>query len=163
MSATISKAKFDQILSLYELREKKLLDRIAVFRIELENLLEKLAEQKELIKTLKDELQSLHDMRSNQNIEAMSVQSFLAESSRRQWLTLDLEKEEFYLPGFETDVAQARRKLARAQRSWARMRERSKALKQKMEQQQQSERVRQTRLDETSQDERQALGVSQHG
>ena len=163
MSTTISKPNFDRMQSLYELREKKLLDSISVLRGELDTLLEKLAEQQQLIKTLRDDLEELHSMRSNQNIDDMSVQSFRVESERREWLIYDLEKEEFYLPGFETDVAEGRKKLAVARGKWVRMRERSKALQKNMEEQRRHERNKQVRLDEAVQDERQVIGSNQHG
>lgn len=163
MKTAISQASFDQMLTLYGLRERKLLDSIGGHRLELENLLEKLSEQKLLIETLRDELQALHFMRSNQNVNSMSAQSFQTESSRRQWLTYDLEKEEFYLPAFQSDVADERNKLAVAERNWVRMRERTKALEKTMEEQRQHERHKQTRLDEAVQDEQRNLGLSHHG
>lgn len=163
MKTANSPSSFDQLRTLYDLREKKLLDNMAAYRVELEEFSIKLAEQQDLIQSLRDELDALHAMRSKQNIDALTSHSLRAESDRRRLLTADLEKEEFYLPGFESDVKKAQGKLKLAERKWQRMRERTEALKQTMERQRQKDRQRQARREEAEQDDRQKTGVSYYG
>jgi len=160
MKTELSPIRFKQMRKLYELREKKLLDAIGEQRIELEVQIGKLAEQQTIIQTLREELEELHLMRSKQHINSMSAQSLRDESARREWLVYDLEKEEFYLPGIESDVKQARIELAKRQRNWTRMRERIKALEQTLEQQRQKDLSKTVRIEEALLDERQKTGTN---
>lgn len=163
MTVSIGKASLQQLRSLYELREKRALEAIAEQRVELDRVLEKLAEQQALIKELQDELGELHRRRSSKNIAEMTADSLQAESNRRRWLLYDLEQEVFYLPGFESDVKDARHELQQRQKAWARTRERIKALEQQAGKQLGRDRRRQGRAEDALLDDRAKPRNIDHG
>ena len=163
MIAGVSDSSLQKLRSLYELREKRALEAIAVQRVEVDRVLEKLAEQVALIKKLRDELNDLHLMRSSTNINEMTAESMQAESNRRRWLVYDLEQEDFYLPGFESDVQAARHELHQRQKAWARARECIKALEQQSDKKLSQRRRTQSRVDDALLDDRAITRIIEHG
>ncbi|ASJ70506.1 hypothetical protein [Granulosicoccus antarcticus] len=164
MSMQVSERELQQLRSLYELREKQALEAISEQRLEVERVLRLLAEQQQLICGLSDELIELHNMRSTTSIQDMTAQSLQAESARRRWLTYDLEQEKFYLPGFNSDVADARRELAVRQRAWVRTRDRIKSLDQQALKIEAGHRLIQARKEDALLDDRRTTpGASLHG
>lgn len=155
--------QLQQLRILYGLRDKRAQEAVSEQRLELDRVLGKLAEQKALLLKLRDELSALHNMRSRTNIEQMSAQSLQAESDRRRWLLYDLEQEEFYLPGFESDVHEARVELALRQRAWTRARERLKALDQQDCKIKSRLGQARARAEDAMLDERPTTGLNNHG
>lgn len=154
MSVQIDNRDLEQLHQLYALREQRALESIAEQRIELERVQGRLAEQEALIKSLRDELHALHQMRAKNAIQTMTAVSLRAESDRRHMLTQDLEMEDFYLPGFESDVSEAQTELAVRRRIWARTRDRSKGLKQMADKNQKDTHRHQSRREDASLDDR---------
>ncbi|MFK7855254.1 MAG: hypothetical protein AB8B79_14120 [Granulosicoccus sp.] len=154
MSMQVETREIEQLHQLYKLREKRALQLIAEQRVELERVQGRLDEQRALVQSLRDELESLHQLRSKNEIKSMTALSLRAESDRRNMLTQELEMEDFYLPGFLRDVKDAKYELAARQRNWARTRDRIKGLK-KVEDKNQRERLkRQSRLEDALLDDR---------
>ena len=154
MSASLGSRDVGQLQQLYTLREKRALGAIATQRIELDRVLGRLAEQQALIESLRDELAELHQLRSNSAIQNMTPTSLRAQSDRRHVLTQDLEMEDFYLPGFESDVSDARRELQVRQRAWTSIREQIKSLNKVLDKNQSNARRRQSRLEDALLDDR---------
>ena len=163
MNADVGDSWLQKLRSLYALREKRALEAIAEQRIEVNGVLEKLAVQVALIKALRDELNDLHLMRSSKNISDMTAESMQAESNRRRWLVYDLEQEDFYLPGFESDVEAARHELYQRQKAWARLRECIKALEQQADKKRSQYRRTQSRMDDALLDDRATIRMTEHG
>lgn len=154
MSASLGSRDVEQLQQLYTLREQRALAAIATQRIELDRVLGRLAEQQALIESLRDELAELHQLRSNSAIQNMTPTSLRAQSDRRHVLTQDLEMEDFYLPGFESDVSDARRELQVRQRGWTSIREQIKSLNKVLDKNQSNARRRQSRLEDALLDDR---------
>lgn len=163
MNADLGDSSLQKLRSLYALREKRALEAIAEQRIEVNRVLEKLAVQVALIKELRDELNDLHLMRSSKNISDMTAESMQAESNRRRWLVYDLEQEDFYLPGFESDVEAARHELYQRQKAWARSRECIKALEQQADKKLSQYRRTQSKMDDALLDDRATIRMTEHG
>lgn len=146
--------EIEQLHQIYKLREKRALQLIADQRVELERVQCRLDEQQALIKSLKDELESLHQLRSKNEIKSMTAISLRAESDRRNVLTQELEMEDFYLPGFVRDVKDAMQELAARQRNWARTRDHIKGLEKVEDKNQRELRKKQSRLEDALLDDR---------
>lgn len=148
---------------LFLLQEQRALDVLRAQRIKLENVTQRLNEQQQLISDLRAELDASHQMRSSGKINTLSASLLIAESAYRESLTRELDKEEFYLPGFQSDVSDAQADFARHQRVWRKSRERIKALEQ-----QSSHRANETarkliRQEESARDDGLTTGVSPYG
>lgn len=130
MSGLGSPQNLQQLQQLYSLREKRALAAISEQRVELDRVQARLVVQQTLIKSLKDELIALHQMRSATAINTMSALSLRAESDRRRMLTLDLEMEVFYLSGFVSDVSDAQIELAARRKQWTRIGDQIRGLEQ---------------------------------
>ena len=154
MSASLGSRDVEQLQQLYTLREKRALEAIATQRIELDRVLGRLAQQQALIESLRDELVELHQLRSNSAIHNMTPTSLRAQSDRRHVLTQDLEMEDFYLPGFENDVSDARREIQVRERAWTSIREQIKSLNKVLDKNQSNARRRQSRLEDALLDDR---------
>ena len=128
MSTAATEDELHKLRTLYLLREKKALAALSEQQLEVARVLARREEQLELIRGLREDLAQLYERRSTSNIGDMTAQSLQQESDRRRWLVHDLEQEEFYLPGFESDVADAKSELRMRQRAWLRVRERLKML-----------------------------------
>lgn len=163
MSMQVTEKDLLQLRTLYELREKQALAAISEQHLEVERVLGRLAEQQALIRGLRDELTELHRMRSKGNIQDMTAQSLQAESTRRRWLTYDLEQEDYYLPGFVGDVEDARNELLVRQRAWVRIRDRIKSLEQQVLKVQARHRLNQARKEDALLDDRKPPGLTVHG
>ena len=128
MSSQVAGNELQKLRSLYLLRENQAIAAVSEQRLEVERVIARRKEQLELIHGLREDLADLHERRSNSRIGDMTAQSLQQETDRRRWLIYDLEQEEFYLPGFESDVAEAEAELRTRQKVWARIRERMKML-----------------------------------
>lgn len=160
---TAEQGKLQQLRTLYELREKRAHEAVVEQRQELTIVQDKLSEQRVLVRTLRDELEALHQMRSRSNIQQMTAHSLQAESDRRRWLLYDLEKEEYYIPAMESDVDIARAELAARQRAWTIARERIKVLEQQGVKIQSRIRQVQARTEDALLDERTTPGLTSYG
>lgn len=127
-TANVSERDITSLKTLYQLREKRALMAVSEQRKELSRLEAEKEKQEQIITCIKDELDELHKMRTMQNMQSLSASALVAESTRRHILTQDLEKEEFYLPGFINDVLAAQAELERCEHAWLIVRERAKAL-----------------------------------
>lgn len=123
MNVTARQREIEQLRALYTMRESRAYKAIAEQQVELERVQGRLSEQQALIKSIRDELQALHQLRLEENIQQLSATSLLQESVRRRWLTHDLEQEVFYLPGFENDVEDAVIELAKRRKARLKIRD----------------------------------------
>lgn len=154
MSDSTIDRKLDQLDRLYALREQLALEAIAEQRKELERVLDRLAEQQSLIKSLEDQLEVLHQLRDGTAIRDLTVESLRAESERRKMLSKELEMEVFYLGGFESDVRDARLEMAQRQRRWRRVRDQLKGLERLHKKQRSQKLLIQNRRDDAALDDR---------
>lgn len=162
MSFSTQQSDIAQMRRLYELREQRAIDAIAEQRAELKRLIGLLNEQRALVKYLQDELDLLREIRDSKSDDDLSVESLKMENERRHWLAYDMEQEIFYLPGFVSDVKEARRELARRQKEWNKLREQIAGLGRLAAERRSVERRVAARLDDALQNDRRRKEVLIH-
>lgn len=135
-------------------RERRASDAVVEQKSEVQRVEGRLLEQTTLIAGLREQIRLLHQLRSPESTESLSAESLLMESTRRRWLTYDLEQEVFYLSGFESDVSDARSELRSRQRTQSKARARISSLDELMNQNHKQQDQIEARREDARQDDR---------
>jgi len=113
----------------------------------------RLKEQQDLVASLREQIDLLHQMRASTATDSLTAESLIMESTRRRWLTYDLEQEAFYLEGFESDVNKALIELRKRRGALLRIRARISGLDELLEQNLKEQRLHEARCEDSRMEE----------
>jgi len=142
-----------RLRSLFCQREKTAQDAVSEQQLELQRVQGRLKEQKDLVASLSEQIDLLHQMRASAATDSLTAESLIMESTRRRWLTYDLEQEAFYLEGFESDVNKAQIELRKRRQVLLRIRARISGLDELLERNLKEQRLVEARCEDSRMEE----------
>lgn len=153
MSLEHRQRDLQRLHTLFCQRERSAHEAVLEQQREVQRVEDRLTEQRALIAGIREQIALLHQLRSTGAAKALTAESLVMESTRRRWLTYDLEQEVFYLSGFKSDVQAAESTLQGLRGDLVRARARISGLDELLEQNGKQKRLIEARREDSRLDD----------